>query len=81
MDQFSADTTFTVSSTAFSFAPTTFSVKQGDSALSFVIAPKATTSPGLYYLTFSVSSANSGNYAPLRPLSVLAKTIQCAPVV
>jgi len=30
MTQFSADTTFTVSSTAFSFAPTTFSVKQGD---------------------------------------------------
>jgi len=81
MTQFSADTTFTVSSTAFSFAPTTFSVKQGDSALSFVIAPKASTSPGLYYLSFSVSSTNSAKYAPLKPLSVLTKTIKCAPVV
>jgi len=42
-----------------------------------VIAPKATTNPGLYYLAFSVSSANSGDYAPLKPLSVLAKNIKC----
>jgi hypothetical protein len=81
MKQFSADTTFTVSNTAFSFAPTTFSVKQGDASLSFIIAPKATTSPGLYYLAFSISSSNSADYAPLKPLSVLAKNIKCAPVV
>jgi len=30
-------------------------------------------------LSFSVSSANSGDYAPLKPLSLLAKNTKCLP--
>lgn len=75
MSQFSEDLTFTApTQSAFSFSATAFAVKQGDMKLKFVIAPKASTAPGLYYLAFTPVSAANKTYAPIKPLAVLATT-------